>query len=112
MGAARLKIIDLATGDQPIFSEDGDFGIAFNGEIYNHLEIRAELEKLGHRFVSHSDTETVLRAFIEWDKECFTKLRGMFAVALWKKSARRIVLARGHQTAVHHAAGRGSSLRV
>ena len=94
LGAARLKIIDLASGDQPILSENGDYGIAFNGEIYNHLEIRADLEKLGHRFESHSDTETVLRAFIEWDKKCFAKLRGMFAVALWKKSAKRLVLAR------------------
>src|SRR5260370_38988054 len=71
MGAARLKIIDLESGDQPILSEDGDFGIAFNGEIYKHLELRAELEKLGHRFVSHSDTETVLRSFIQWDKIVF-----------------------------------------
>jgi len=94
VGAARLKIIDLDSGNQPIFSEDGDFGIAFNGEIYNYVEIRNELEKLGHRFESHSDTETVLRAFMQWDRECFSKLRGMFAVALWKKSARRLVLAR------------------
>ncbi len=93
-GAARLKIIDLATGDQPIFSENGDYGIAFNGEIYNHLEIRQELEKLGHRFNTHSDTETVLRSFMQWDKDCFAKLRGMFAVALWQKSAGRLVLAR------------------
>src|SRR5207245_9151044 len=92
--AARLKIIDLDSGGQPILSEDGDSGIAFNGEIYNHLELREELEKLGHRFESHSDTETVLRAFLQWDKECFAKLRGMFAVALWKKSRKRIVLAR------------------
>jgi asparagine synthase (glutamine-hydrolysing) len=94
VGAARLKIIDLATGDQPIFSENGDYGIAFNGEIYNHLEIREELEKLGHRFTTHSDTETVLRSFMQWDKDCFAKLRGMFAVALWQKSAARLVLAR------------------
>lgn len=94
IGAARLKIIDLAAGDQPILSEDGDYGIAFNGEIYNHLEIRAQLEKLGHRFESHSDTETVLHAFMQWDKDCFVRLRGMFAVALWRKSARRLVLAR------------------
>jgi asparagine synthase (glutamine-hydrolysing) len=94
MGAARLKIIDLDSGNQPILSEDGDFGIAFNGEIYNYVEIRTELEKLGHRFESHSDTETVLRAFMQWDKECLAKLRGMFAIALWKKSARRLVLAR------------------
>jgi asparagine synthase (glutamine-hydrolysing) len=94
MGAARLKIIDLKGGDQPIFSQDGDVGIAFNGEIYNHLEIREELENMGHRFQSHSDTETVLHAFLQWDKECFARLRGMFALALWQKSARRLVLAR------------------
>lgn len=94
VGAARLKIIDLASGNQPIFSEDGDFGIAFNGEIYNHLEIREELEDRGHKFASRSDTETVLHAFLQWDKDCFSKLRGMFAIALWEKSARRLVLAR------------------
>ncbi|PYT80659.1 MAG: asparagine synthase (glutamine-hydrolyzing) [Acidobacteria bacterium] len=94
LGAARLKIIDLDHGNQPILTEDGDSGIVFNGEIYNHLELRAELENLGHHFESHSDTETVLRAFLQWDKECFAKLRGMFAVALWSKSKHRIVLAR------------------
>lgn len=93
-GATRLKIIDLTGGDQPILTEDGDTGIVFNGEIYNHLELRAELASLGHRFASHSDTETVLRAFLEWDTGCFTRLRGMFAVALWKKTARRVILAR------------------
>jgi asparagine synthase (glutamine-hydrolysing) len=94
MGATRLKIIDLGSGDQPILSEDGNVVIVFNGEIYNHQELRSELEKLGHRFYSHCDTETVLHAFIEWDAECFARLRGMFAVALWTKSTRRLVLAR------------------
>jgi asparagine synthase (glutamine-hydrolysing) len=94
LGATRLKIIDLAQGNQPILTEDGDGGIVFNGEIYNHRELRAELENLGHRFDSHSDTETVLRAFLQWDKDCFAKLRGMFAVALWSKSRKRIMLAR------------------
>ena len=94
LGATRLKIIDLDSGNQPILTEDGDSGIVFNGEIYNHLELRAELEKLGHRFESHSDTETVLHAFLQWDKDCFSRLRGMFAVALWTKSQKRIVLAR------------------
>jgi asparagine synthase (glutamine-hydrolysing) len=94
MGATRLKILDLDSGNQPILSDDGDTGIVFNGEIYNHLELRAELEKLGHRFTSHSDTETVLHAFIQWDKDCFSRMRGMFAVALWTKSKKRIVLAR------------------
>src|ERR1700690_1168003 len=69
--AVRLKIIDLAGGNQPIVSDDGDTAIAFNGEIYNHREIRKELEAAGHRFHSSCDTETVLHAFLEWDTECF-----------------------------------------
>src|SRR6267154_3970183 len=62
--AVRLKIIDLAGGDQPILSDDRDTAIAFNGEIYNHREVRGELEAVGHRFHSNCDTETVLRAFL------------------------------------------------
>src|SRR5947208_13878088 len=79
--AVRLKIIDLAGGDQPIVTDDGDSAIAFNGEIYNHLEIRKELEQLGHRFRSQCDTETVLRPFLEGDTACFTRMRGMLAAA-------------------------------
>ena len=94
LGATRLKIIDLATGNQPIKSDSGDAVIVYNGEIYNHLELRAELEKLGHRFHSRSDTETVLHAFLEWDTACFSRLRGMFAVALWTESTQRLILAR------------------
>ena len=94
LGATRLKIIDLEGGDQPICSEDGDTAIVFNGEIYNHLEVRRELESLGHRFASHCDTETVLHSFLEWDTACFARLRGMFAVALWCNSRQRLVLAR------------------
>ena len=94
LGAARLKIIDLQGGDQPILDAPSGTVIAFNGEIYNHLELRAELESRGRRFHSHSDTETVLQAFLEWDTDCFARLRGMFAVALWTESAGRLVLAR------------------
>jgi asparagine synthase (glutamine-hydrolysing) len=94
LGATRLKILDLESGDQPLPSDDGDTTIVFNGEIYNHLEIRAELEKSGHRFHTHCDTETVLHAFLEWDTTCFQKLRGMFAIALWTNSTKRLVLAR------------------
>src|SRR4051794_34412943 len=92
--AVRLKIIDLAGGDQPIVTEDGDTAIAFNGEIYNHLEVRRELESLGHRFRSRCDTETVLRAFLEWDTACFARFRGMFAAAIWSERKRRLVIAR------------------
>ncbi len=92
--AVRLKIIDLNGGDQPFVSQDGDAAIAFNGEIYNHQEIRRKLEDAGHRFVSSCDTETVLHAFLEWDTACFSRMRGMFGVALWTESTRRLVLAR------------------
>jgi asparagine synthase (glutamine-hydrolysing) len=94
LGAARLKIIDLRGGDQPIIDAPSGTVIAFNGEIYNHLQLRAELESRGRRFHSHSDTETVLQAFLEWDTDCFSRLRGMFAVALWTESSERLVLAR------------------
>jgi len=94
LGAVRLKIIDLAGGDQPFVSEDGATALAFNGEIYNHRELRGELEARGHRFRTQCDTEVVLRAFLEWDTGCFGRLRGMFAAALWSQPARRLVLAR------------------
>ncbi len=94
MCAVRLKIVDLEGGDQPLLSSNGDTILVFNGEIYNHRELRAELESLGHRFRSHCDTETLLAAFLEWDIACFSRMRGMFAVALWSESRRRLVLAR------------------
>lgn len=94
LGATRLKIIDLQAGGQPMFSEDRDTVLVFNGEIYNHRELRAELEAAGHRFTTHSDTEVVLQAFLLWDKECFRRLRGMFAIAVWRETEKRLVLAR------------------
>jgi asparagine synthetase B (glutamine-hydrolysing) len=77
-GATRLKILDLSAGNQPMFSSDGDTVIAFNGEIYNHLELRPELERLGFRLETRTDTETLLNAFLAWDTDCFSRLR-----ALW-----------------------------
>ncbi|HWZ98409.1 MAG TPA: asparagine synthase (glutamine-hydrolyzing) [Candidatus Dormibacteraeota bacterium] len=94
LGAVRLKIIDLHGGDQPFFSDDLNTVLVFNGEIYNHAEIRAELENLGHRFTSRCDTEVVLRAFLQWDTDCFMRFRGMFALALWNKREKRLILAR------------------
>lgn len=94
LGAVRLKIIDLEGGDQPMASPDGDTVIVFNGEIYNFAELRAELEGRGHRFQSRCDTEVLLHAFLEWDTDCFRRLRGMFGVALWTESSKRLVLAR------------------
>ncbi len=94
LGAVRLKIIDLEHGDQPMASGDGDTVLVFNGEIYNHAELRRELEALGHRFETRCDTEVVLRAFLEWDARSFPKLRGMFAAAFWTESRRRLALVR------------------
>jgi asparagine synthase (glutamine-hydrolysing) len=94
LGAARLRIVDLAGGDQPIRSTDGDAVIAFNGEIYNHAELRTELEGRGFVFRTNCDTEVVLNAFLAWGVEGFARLRGMFAVAIWVESERKLVLAR------------------
>ncbi len=94
LGSVRLKIIDLEHGRQPMASEDGDTVLVFNGEIYNSTELREELRLRGHAFRSRCDTETVLRAFLEWDTAAFSRLRGMFAIALWTESRRRLVLAR------------------
>jgi asparagine synthase (glutamine-hydrolysing) len=94
LGATRLRIIDFEGGDQPMRSANGDAIIAFNGEIFNHREVRAELESLGATFRSHCDTEVVLNAFLAWGPACFARLRGMFAVAIWIESQNRLVLAR------------------
>ena len=94
LGAVRLAIIDVPSGRQPMRSEDGDTVLVYNGEVYNHAELRAELRALGHHFLTQSDTEVVLHAFLEWDTECFRRLRGMFGLALWCESRRRLVLAR------------------
>jgi len=94
LAATRLKIIDLDGGDQPILSDDKDVVIVFNGEIYNHAELRRDLESLGHKFLSRCDTEVVLRSFLEWDLDCLSRLRGMFAFAIWTESTKRLVLGR------------------
>jgi len=94
LGVVRLKIIDLKGGEQPMFSQDGQTVLAYNGEIYNYREIGETLAGLGHRFESSSDTEVLLHAFLEWDTDCFARLKGMFAAAIWQEPARRLVLAR------------------
>ncbi len=94
MGNNRLAIIDISAGNQPIFNENGNLIIVFNGEIYNHLDIRKELKAKGHSFKTFSDTETVLHAFEEYGADCLIKLNGMFAFAIWNKVERRLFLAR------------------
>ena len=97
LGHRRLSIIDLsAVADQPMTNEDGSLQVVFNGEIYNHAEIRAELERIGgHTWkTDHSDTEVILHAFEEWGIECLHKFRGMFAIALWDAKRRELWLIR------------------
>src|SRR5438093_12311306 len=101
LGAVRLRIIDLTGGDQPISSEDGDVILVFNGEIYNHEELRYLLRASGRQFVSSSDTEVVLYAFREWDVDCFPLLRGMFAFVICIRSERRVLMPRGRMDINH-----------
>src|SRR5438094_7610492 len=94
LAARRLAIIDLETGDQPIANEDETLYVVQNGEIYNYEELRRELERAGHRFRTHGDTEVLAHAYEEWGERFAGRLRGMFAVALWDAPRRRRLLAR------------------
>lgn len=90
----RLAIIDLVTGDQPLFNEDRTLAIVFNGEIYNFQELRRELEAKGHVFASRSDTEVIIHLYEELGPACAARLRGMFALAIWDAPRRELFLAR------------------
>ena len=92
--ARRLSIIDLETGDQPIANEDGTLHVVQNGEIYNYRELRRELERAGHRFRTHGDTEVLLHLYEEHGEGFAERLRGMFAIAIWDGPRRRLLLAR------------------
>jgi asparagine synthase (glutamine-hydrolysing) len=94
LGHRRLSIIDLATGDQPMFNEDGTVVAVFNGEIYNFKELRESLIARGHRLVTSSDTEVIVHAYEDEGPDCVKRLRGMFALAVWDASRRRLLLAR------------------
>jgi asparagine synthase (glutamine-hydrolysing) len=94
LAARRLSIIDLEGGDQPIANEDGTVHVVQNGEIYNHGELRAELERAGHRFSTRCDTEVLVHLYEEHGEGFAERLRGMFAVAIWDSRRRRLVLAR------------------
>ena len=91
---ARLSIIDLSTGQQPLCNEDETLWIVFNGEIFNYLELRAELEGLGHRFRTRSDTEVIVHAYEAWGTAAFERFNGQWAVALWNEVDGSLVLAR------------------
>src|SRR5215212_863178 len=104
----RLSIVDLGNGQQPMCNEDGTIWIVFNGEIYNHAEIRTRLEASGHSYRTKSDTESIVHAYEQWGDECVNELRGMFAFAIWDAPRRRLLLVRdrlGVKPLYYHVAG-------
>jgi asparagine synthase (glutamine-hydrolysing) len=94
LGHRRLSIVDLASGQQPLSNEDGTIWVSYNGEIYNHGDIRRELESAGHRYRTKSDTESIVHAYEHWGDDCVDHFRGMFAFALWDSRYRRLLLVR------------------
>jgi asparagine synthase (glutamine-hydrolysing) len=94
LGHRRLSIIDLAAGQQPLCNEDGSIWTVYNGEIYNHQDLRAVLEAAGHRYRTKCDTETIVHAYEQWGDDCVGHFRGMFAFAIWDARRRRLLLAR------------------
>jgi asparagine synthase (glutamine-hydrolysing) len=94
LGHRRLSIIDIATGQQPLFNEDGSVVVVFNGEIYNFQELMPELQALGHVFKTRSDTEVIVHAWEAWGEDCVKRFRGMFAFALWDRNRQTFFMAR------------------
>ena len=94
MAMRRLSIVDLVTGDQPIYNEDRSAVIIYNGEIYNHLDLRQQLESLGHVYRTLADTESILHAYDQYGVDCLTHLRGMFGLAIWDEKTKTLLLAR------------------
>jgi asparagine synthase (glutamine-hydrolysing) len=94
LGHRRLSIIDVSGGDQPIFNEDRSVAVIFNGEIYNFQELTPELQQLGHRFATHSDTETIVHGWEQWGTGCVERFNGMFAFAIWDGPRETLFLAR------------------
>ncbi|WP_298159180.1 XrtA/PEP-CTERM system amidotransferase [Ferrovum sp.] len=94
LGHRRLSIIDLSSGQQPLFNEDHSVVVVFNGEIYNFVDLMPELQALGHTFRTHCDTEVIVHAWEEWGENCVERFRGMFAFALWDRPRQKLFLAR------------------
>ena len=94
LGHRRLSIIDIATGQQPLFNEDGSVVVVFNGEIYNYQQLIPELQALGHVFHTKSDTEVIVHAWESWGEDCVKRFRGMFAFALWDRNQQTFFMAR------------------
>lgn len=112
-GHTRLSILDLSPlGHQPMTTPDGRYTITYNGEVYNFAELREELRRFGHRFVSQSDTEVILAAFAQWHTAAFDRFNGMFAIGIWDRVARELILARdrfGKKPLYYTALGGGLS---
>src|SRR5258706_12759150 len=94
LGHRRLSIIDLSTGQQPLYNEDSSVVVVFNGEIYNFQELVPELQALGHIFRTRSDTEVIVHAWEAWGEDCVKRFRGMFAFAIWDRNRATLFLAR------------------
>ena len=94
LGHRRLSIIDISSGQQPLFNEDHSVVVVFNGEIYNFQDLAVELQAAGHRFRTHSDTEVIVHAWEQWGVECVLRFRGMFAFAIWDRNRHQLFLAR------------------
>src|SRR5688572_12191051 len=94
LGHRRLSIIDLSSGQQPLFNENGSVAVVFNGEIYNFQELVPELQALGHTFRTRSDTEVIVHGWEAWGAECVKRFRGMFAFAIWDRNRDTLFLAR------------------
>ena len=113
LGHRRLAILDLSErGRQPMLAARGQVGLSYNGEVYNHRELRADLEARGHAFESQTDTEVVLRAYLEWGPDAVARLNGMFGFAVWDQRERRLLLARDHygQKPLYYAELEGGGL--
>ena len=110
LGMRRLSIIDLSGGHQPVFNEDRSAWIVFNGEIYNFPDLRPELESRGHRFYTNTDTEVIIHLYEEMGADCVKKLRGMFALAIYDKTKRKLILARDRlgKKPLHYALHNGN----
>jgi asparagine synthase (glutamine-hydrolysing) len=113
----RLSIVDLAGGHQPLANEDATIWVTYNGEIYNHADVRPELEAHGHRYRTRSDTETIVHGYEQWGDDCVTRFRGMFAFGLWDAPKQRLLLVRDrlgvkplYWTIVPASHGRGERL--
>ena len=110
LGMRRLSIIDLAGGHQPVFNEDRSAWVVYNGEVYNFPELRPELERRGHRFYTRTDTEVIIHLYEEMGADCVQKLRGMFGLAIYDKTKRKLILARDRlgKKPLHYALFKGN----